>query len=321
MRLISFGLIGLIVISALFWIEQLTIEQMKSAQLREHYIEMAFSHAAEDAVNATRLGSDDYALQGDLTTERPSLVIETFITGLANSLNMTAQDDLIRLSNYIPYIVLVDGAGYNIYAVAPQSEVGHQYQRKLLPRIDFVHKIDDYYIFLDDVENIKIMSRRTGQWRVEHHQLAEWCNIIENSAVHQFLSDANYEQRINQLKLAQLEGDLAYIVNLHNQYAKQYGLSYDFTFEPIGDSWTAVVERPTFIAALQGIPLDNNTYYDRMVSYHYTVTRQEQYYGFTYNGVKYYAKLADLPMDAQLSEDVFYSPQDAAKQGYYPYNK
>ncbi len=321
MRLTSFGLIGLMVISALFWSEQLTVQQIKTAQLREHYIELVLAHAAEDAVNVTRLGADNYAPYDNLTLQQPKLVIETFISSLAQSLNMTAQGDLIRLSSYIPYIALVDSAGYYVYAVSPGSESGYQYQRTLLPRIDFVHKIDQYYIFLDGVDNIKIMYFDAGQWRVEYRQLTDWLDLIDNQAVRQFLSAPNYDQRIKQLKLEQLEADLSYIVNLHNQYAHARGLYYDFTFEPVGDSWTGVVERPTLLAALQGVPLSNSDYFDQIISANYTITRDEQYYGFSYNGVKYYAKQADIPADSTLLDDVFYSPQDAAKKGYYPYVK
>ncbi len=321
MRLISFGLIGLIALTAFFWTEQLTIEQIKTAQLRDYYVEMALSHAAEDAVGATRMAAEDYLGSDGLTVRRPEMAIDAFISSLAYSLNMTAQGDCLRLLNYVPYIVVVDASGYYVYATVPSGGGTAQYRHQLLPRIDFTHKIDDYYIFLGDAENVKIMYRQAGQWRVEKRPVDGWLGLIGNETVRQFLTAPDYQQRIAQLKLAQLEGDLATIVNDHNRYAAAHGLYYDFKFEPIGDSWMGVVERPTFIAALQGLPLANRQHFNKVISCNYSITRQEQYYGFSYNGVKYYAKIGDLPVDVSITEDVFYNPQDAAKQGYYPYKK
>ncbi len=320
MRLISFGLIGIMVLSAIFFSENMTIDTMKTTQLQEQYYQLILEHAAEDAANAIKSNSRNVSRNKQLIKiERPNLAVDAFITSMANSLNMTSQGDLIRLSNYIPYIVMVDSSGYYIYAVSPGQESGYQYQRKLLPRIDFMHKIDDYYIFLDNAPTIKIMHRQAGQWQINFRTRQEWLNTLNNTAVKDFLTTPNYQQHIAQLKLRQLEADLSHIVNLHNQYARERGLFYDFAFEPIDGKWTGVVERPTIIAALQGIPLANNQAIDHVVAHYASVIREEKYYGFIENGVKYYAMLDQLPVDVKLTDNIFLNPQDAAKKGYYPY--
>ncbi len=322
MRLISFGLIGIMVLSAIFFTEDMTLDGIKATQYQEQYYHMVLEHAAEDAANAIKNNvKRDSAKNNDFIIEQPNLAVEAFITSLASSLNMISRGDVITLSNYIPYIVMVDSSGYYIYAVSPGEESGYQYQRKLLPRVDFLHKIDDYYIFLGDSHTIKIMHRQNGQWQVGFHTLLDWLNIIDNTAVKDFLSQPDYERHIAQLKLRQLEGDLSYIVNLHNQYAQERGLFYDFSFEPIAGKWTGVVERPTIVAALQGIPLANNQVFDEVLAYHASVVREEKYYGFVYRGVKYYATLDQLPVALHLTEDIFVNSQEAAKKGYYPYHE
>ncbi len=320
MKLINYGLIGIMVLSAIFFTENMTVAALKTTQYQTQYYQLVLSHAAEDAANAIKTSAtNDVNKERSLKIEQPHLAVEAFITSLANSLSMTSKGDMIWLSNFIPYIVMVDNSGYYIYAVSPGEESGYQYQRKLLPRIDFMHKIDDYYIFLDDAPTIKIMHRQGGQWQVNYRSLADWLDIIDNTAVKDFLSAPNYKRRIAQLKLRQLESDLSDIVNLHNQYAHERGLFYDFAIEPIAGKWTGVVERPTIIAALQGMPLANNQVFDQVVAHYASVIREEKYYGFVYNGVKYYASLDQLPVSLHLTDNVFFNPQDAAKKGYYPY--
>ncbi len=320
MRLISFGLIGIMILTAIFFTEEMTIDAMKTTQFQEQYYRMMLAHAAEDAANAIKTTvKSDSASGNDYIIERPNLAVETFITTLANSLNMTSRGDMITLSNYIPYIVIIDNTGYYIYAVSAGEESGYQYQRQLLPRIDFMHIIDDYYIFLDSRSTIKIMHRQNGQWQVAFHTLSDWLNIVDNENVKDFLSQPDYKSRIAQLKLTQLEADLSQIVNQHNQYAHERGLFYEFSFEPIGGKWTGVVERPTIVAALQGIPLANNQVFNEVAAHYASLMRDEKYYGFSYHGVKYYATIDQLPVTLNLTDNIFLNPQDAAKKGYYPY--
>ncbi len=320
MRLISFGLVGLIVLTGLFWVEQLAIDDLKRAQYHEQYLSTALQNAADDAVMSVKSSGDHYD-SGEylLTIAQPQMAVDNFILSLAQSLNMTSHDDLTALASYVPYIVLIDRQGYYIYAAALDDGAVYQYRKKLLPRIDFVHQIDDYYIFLDGVADIRIMYRQDNQWQVQYRSARDWCNLIDNDAVKQFLSAPNYQQRCAKLKLAQLEADLNYIVNLHRGYAEERGCYYDFKFEPLEGSWTGVVERPGFMAALQGMPLSTSRHYQRLVVADYSIARQTQLYGFIDNGIKYYAPLAELPVLVDQSSAVFGSAIEAAKAGYYPY--
>ncbi len=321
MRLISFGIVGLLVITVILFPQSLQIEREVAFQNAEYYIEKAVQHAAQDAVTALKSSAETYAKSDRiLTVEQPLAGVENFMVSLANSLNMTSHEDLIRLSSYIPYIAIIDQKGYYIYAMVQVAGRPNTYLRQLLPRIDFMHQIGDYYIFLGDSDQVKVLYRKDSLWQVNYKSRAVWAVTAEDGAVRQFFAAPHYEQRVANLKRIQLESDLAQIVNAHNAYARARGIYYDFTFAPIGDSWNGVVERPSIVTALQGLPITKSRTYNAATVYHFALGLDKPYCGFVKNGVKYYAAKANLPVAEMHIEEVFSSAQDAAKSGYYPYH-
>ncbi len=321
MRLISFGVVGLFVIAVILFPQSLEIDEAVAFQNAEYYLEKVVQHATEDAVTALKVSAEAHPKSAQLlTVEQPLAGVEGFITSLANSLNMTSREELIRLSHYIPYIAIIDQKGYYIYAAVQVDGSPNSYLRQLLPRIDFIHQIGDYYIFLGDPERVKLLYRQGSTWQVNYKSRDDWAVAAADGAVRQFFAAPHYEQRVANLKRIQLESDLAHIVNLHNAYAKRQGVYYDFTFAPIGNSWNGVVERPSIVAALQGLPLTNGKVSNETAVYHFALGRDKPYCGFVKNGVKYYARKANLPVAAARVEEVFSSAQEAAKSGYYPYH-
>ncbi len=322
MRLTSFGVVGLFIIAALLFVQSLQMDELVALQGAEYYVDKVVQHAAEDAATALKASAQKYAESNRLlSVEQPAVAVRSFMDNLANSLNMTSREDLVRLSSYIPYIAIVDQKGYYIYAVVQSERAGHQYERQVLPRIDFVHQMGDYYIFLGDAERVKLLYREAGVWVVNYKSRSAWALEAKDASVRQFFAAPDYAQRVANLKRIQLEADLARIVNLHCDYAKCRGLYYDFTFAPSAGSWNGVVERPSIVAALQGLPLTERGVYDATQVYHFALEREASYCGFVVNGVKYYAVKADLPVAQARVEEVFSSAQAAAKSGYYPYRK
>lgn len=319
MKLASYGIIGLMILLPILAVESLQINNLEAQQIQRRYIDICVEQAVEDAAEAMMASQQTPSSGGNISSVAPQVAVDTFFDSLTNSLNMASRDGHQQLSNYVPFIAVLDTNGYYIYAAASQDG-GLSYQKMIYPRINFIHEIDGYYITLSQDDNITMMYQgNNGQIITSQDRLANWLMSDIDQSVKDFLNDPNYTMNMRQLRLSQLEADLKYYANAHNAYAQKRGISYQFAFQPIANSWTGIVEKPSIIVAVQGIPTAGGQYIDSIAYSNFIVDRGNEYCGVTINSVRYFVPKAYALDNKMAIEQVFHSPQEAAANGYYQY--
>lgn len=319
MKLASYGIIGLMILLPILAVESLQINSLEAQQIQRRYIDICVEQAVEDAATAMMGSQQTPSSGGNISSAAPQVAIDTFFNSLANSLNMASREGRQQLSNYVPFIAVIDTEGYYIYAATSQDG-GLSYQKMLYPRVNFIHQVAGYYIALSQDDTITMMYRdKSGKINVDQDRLAGWLAADIDQSVKEFISAPDYTVKMRQLRLNQLEADLKYYANAHNAYAQKRGISYQFAFEPIANSWTGIVEKPSIVVAVQGIPTGGGQYIDSIAYSNFTIDRGGEYCGVTIDGVRYFVSKTYALDNKMAIEKIFHSPQEAAANGYYHY--
>lgn len=232
-------------------------------------------------------------------------------------MNFNVMDDPIAqsvLAAYIPVIVVVDYDGYYIYAVEEYKNKNGETELK------HVWKPKKPYAYVDQAGNslsftlddyVYAYDRADRKWsegfRIDVAALAT-IPILNNPD--------EFDQIRRSTIVNAIEQDLAYAINIHNTYARQYGITYTFTLPLISqEQWHNTINDMGVIAFIQGIPIGDK-YYNNYALGGSRLLKKPVIYGAIRDGVKVYFRDSCSYSDTII--ETFTSEKDAAKHGYFP---
>jgi hypothetical protein len=295
-------------------------EMIKAAEENTSHYDRALQVAVQDSAKALLHNVQQEYESGygseKFTKANRSEAVKTFFKSL--SINFNVENEAIGqgvLKSYVPVVAVVDYKGLYVYAI---DEYKNQRQETVMehvemPLIPFSYTdekgnilsftLDDYVVAYDKEQN---------KW-------AEGFREEINSTLDiPLLNDAaQFENVRRQTILDIVQEQLEYYINRHNTYAKQFGVTYTFTLPILsGEDWENTIDDIGVISFLQGIPIGRVQEYNNYSLSGSRITKREDIYGTTINGIKYYFR-EDCNFNYQVDE-VFANRKEAAVKGYMP---
>lgn len=233
--------------------------------------------------------------------------------------NFGIKDDSVAqgvLKRYIPALAAIDYDGFWIYTeekftnAQGQSEYREVWKAKKPfsysdasgNSISFT--LDDYVFAYDAA---------TKTWHEGHRG-----NVaIDVGNRITLLNDPNtFEQVRRSTIVGAIQSDLEYYINIYNEYAKRFGITYTFMLPTIDqEEWNNTINDIGVMAFIQGLPVGEN-YYNNYALGGGRLIKKTAIYGAVRNGIKiYYRSSCNYP-DTVIEK--FTSEKDAAAKGYFP---
>lgn len=218
------------------------------------------------------------------------------------------------LAAYIPVVIIMDYDGYWIYAVEEYvnatgaKESGHVWKAKRryayadMEGNSISFTLDDYVFAYD--ANLR-------QWMEGFR-----ADVAEITSIPLLNIPREFDQVRQNTIVSQIEEDLAYFINHHNTYTRQYGISYTFTLPRISqEEWHNTIQDIGVLAFIQGIPIGNK-YYNNYALGGGRLLKKPVIYGAMRDGIKIYFR-SDCPFTDRIIE-TFAHEKQAAMNGYSP---
>lgn len=319
MKMINAALLLALIVFPFFWITRQDADFQKNTAWTEQRYNAALDTAVQDAGTALMLHAkqEDEALYR--TAKRFAVNKEAALDAFVRTLNVNfgIVDDPIGqkvLLGYIPAVVVIGYDGYDVYAVEPiingkgENELRHVWWGTK-PYAYADQDGNSYSFTLDD--RVGVYEKASRTWHEGRRE-----EVAGETAV-PLLKDASlFEQVRRSTIIRSITRDLELTINLHNVFARKYGITYTFTLPTISEEeWNNTIDDIGIQAFIQGIPM-GRTYYNNYALGGGRVVKKHSVYGFRRNGIKYYAR-ADCSF-SEIPEETFASEKEAAAQGYYP---
>jgi len=280
-------------------------------------------------------------LQVDATTGKEILdkdkAADTFFSSMYASLGILS--DPVAQENfraYVPVIAVTTRDGYYLmYNDKFVGTDGYSYiSMRWTEKIPYSYE-DDYFIYkftmdtdmvLYDKSNILDTTGFTKIFDVnalDIRTLSEFASLRTTLGANSFLLDeANFTLVRQQAIISHLEEDLSWYISRHNDIAKRYGITYQFTL-PVTDTseWVTTMEEPSIIVIFQGMPLieDAAKVYNRMAFSGSGIVKDRVYYIEQHGWYYLYHRegCSRLVGNINVREEHYYSVEECAELGAF----
>ncbi|GGH22694.1 hypothetical protein [Paenibacillus segetis] len=320
MKITDWAVVFLLIISPLLWISQLQTEDLQEVNRLQIQYTTSLRTAAQDGGSALNLNELQIFESGYTSDKFMRTDKEAAILAIQHSLalNFGVDDDPLAqkmLMVYIPAIVVIDYDGYSIYAVEESIATDGSIiaEQRFHPKKPYTYAdewgnsvaftMDNYLIAYDALRN-------------------EWVNGLQEELRSELsiplLQDSEKFQQVRRSVIVRsIEDDLAVVINRHNKYARDLGVTYTFTLPVISqEEWNNTLDDVGVLIFLQGIPVGDR-YYNNYALGGGRLVRGHPILAGTDNdtGIKYYFR--DSCTAPYKTEEVFTNERDAAAKGYF----
>jgi hypothetical protein len=280
-------------------------------------------------------------LQVDATTGKEILdkdkAADTFFSSMYASLGILS--DPVAQENfraYVPVIAVPTRDGY--YLMYNDNFVGtdgYTYiSRRWTEKIPYSYE-DDYFIYkftmdtdmvLYDKNNIIDATGLTKMYRVnasDIRSLSEYASLRTAVGANNFLmKEESFSLVRQQAIISHMEDELSWYISRHNDIAKRYGITYQFTLPVANTSeWAKTMEGPSIIVIFQGRPLieDKEKVYNRMAFSGSGIVKDRVYYIEQHGWYYLYHREGCLKLVGNINvrDEHYYSVEECAELGAF----
>lgn len=332
MKLHHYSIIFVIISLTLFFITDSKIQYISIIKGEKIELDQSFQCAVDNGV--LHLVEQDGIAGLTINKER---AVTDFFTSLYASLGI--MDDVEKqefLKNYVPIIAVTCEDGYYLYfsdeyvGRDPYTHISKRWSEKVpytYEDTDFV-----YGFTLTDIITLYDKNRLldpNGEQKIftlDYHELQqnELYSYFRTKRPDSFLLNDNafYLRRKGYI-LSAIEESMVYHCNLHNNIARQFGITYNFAM-PVTDTseWMRTIDNPSMLVVFQGYPLidGGSSTYNRFAFAGARIKKKEVYY---LEQKAWYYLYHKKECESLQKEGIFflneplYTVLDCAKRGAY----
>lgn len=228
-------------------------------------------------------------------------------------LNLNIENDYMKQQVFLDKVPIKLAVGYDGYYINTWTEVVENGEKKVKelwqPKKEFLYYDDknnikvnltlDDHVYVTDFKNNEKLQGKAEEFKDKYKSI---------------LFSDKFDHVRRQIIVESIRKDLEYYSSLNNQIALKYGWSYSLKLPLIDEK---AINDITFIAFLQGLPLNGVDLYNTYGFGVARVVRKHNIYGNKEKGVNYYH--TDKCSNRTDLDVIFDSPIDACKNGYYPH--
>lgn len=319
MKITNLALIFILIIFPFSYIKGLQVKAQKVVQHTEQLYDQYITTAIQDAAVALKFNEQQEFEAKYESMKRLRANKEQAVAAFMQTLylNFKITDDPISqrvLAAYIPVILVVDYDGYYIYAVEEYTNVNGEVEFK------HVWKPKKPYAYVDQAGNslsftlddyVHAYEQGSRKWSKGFQP-----DLAGSSTIPLLQKSDEFDEIRRSTIVNAIQQDLAFYINHHNIYARQYGISYMFTLPLISEEeWNNTINDMGVIAFIQGIPIGDK-YYNNYVLGGSRLLKKPVIYGAIRDGIKIYYR-SNCNYSDQIVE-TFTSEKEAARKGYFP---
>lgn len=331
MKLHHYGILFVIIAFVFLIITDYKINCYTVVAEEKEKLDLSFTCAIDDAV--INLVEADGVSGLKINKER---TVNDFYLSLFASLGiMDNAEKQERIRNYIPVMAVTCEDGYYIYYSDEYKGTDHytNISKRWSEKMPYYYE-DNNFIYrftLTDILTIYDKHRLldpSGEQTVfvlDYHDLKDdgmYLNFRINCPDSFLLKEEAFYLTRKECMIAKIEENLAYYCNHHNNIAKQYGITYNFSM-PVADSseWMRTIDNPSMIVMFQGYPFCNGVdTYNRFTVAGARIKKNKVYYLEQKDWYYLYHK-ADCPKLKQTGliflDEPYYTVLDCVNKGAY----
>ncbi|UHA73110.1 hypothetical protein [Paenibacillus sp. 481] len=318
MKTIKLAIFFVLILSPFFWHNRLySQEQMFNLHTEQKYNQMLNTAVDDAALILQQSAVWKEAEEGYESDKRlqlnKELALQTFFRSLHLNLQIVTDPiSQLQLKNYIPVVLLLGYDGYELYAEEQFVDTKQQVQftHVWMPKRPYSYVDPHGNVFSFTLDDFVTVYTTTGQW------IRGYQRELQLSTHIPLLQDEKSFDAVRRTMIVnRVQEDVAYRINLHNEWSKRNGVAYTFTLPTIStEEWHNSIDDVGIIAFVQGLPMGTARYNNYALG-GARLIRNEYVYGTTIQGIKVAYPQACKPI---VIEETFTGAREAAKQGYYP---
>lgn len=253
MKITDLAILFVIIIFPFTLLLDIKVQYAEAAAYKKIEINRKLDTAVEDAVLSMIEGG-----AGKNVEINKENALREFLYSLYVNFNYLEDSiEAKQLQGYISCIAIVDYDGYYIVSNQEYNVPGGYKEMKLVwsPKQTFSYYYDGYVCMftLDNILTLVDSSRKeiyTGTPDQIVEKMGEdWCpDFLKDEA---FVDQLRRKTIIDRLKM-----DINYTINKHNDVARMFGISYNFTLPQIKDEdWYKTIDDVGMLVFFQGMPI------------------------------------------------------------------
>jgi len=327
MKLTSFAVIFVIIISPFIFISAQEAEIAIQDQKLRYYYDNIIDNAAVDAafILSNRGTGLTYTSNVKITDAR-QIAAEVFFDSVYHSFNAKGNQSLMaRVDACIPVLAFLESEGFSLYALDEYKNINGQTEIKHIwfPMQHYIGEvISDRYIIRYTLEN-KVYVFDIAEQTLKEGDYSEFKDDIPYFKEKQTFEDL----RLTAVKNSVEEKIMAYM-DYYNQWTLGRSFSVKLEFPSIDDAdWKRALTDEGIIVFAQGFPIISGKNYKHYALGGARVIRKTPLTGYTYQGVLYYCKTdCEFLQNTVVSDPgfnrgsiiYFSNAYEAASEGYFP---
>lgn len=313
MKITNFIMVFLIFIIPFNLITYIKLGDMKSVSIRNLELNRILDTSVQDGVaSLVEVGENRRVI---INKEKG---VQAFFNTLYINFDVLDNPVLQRkINGYVPAIVIVDYDGYYVLSQDIYTNSAGYQEVKLVwkPKKSYAYSEGDFsYAFTLDNMVTVYDSGADKFFKGDYHDLK--FQVADNV----LQADTSFDQIRRRTIVECIKNDMNYYINKHNEVARKYGITYQFTMPTIeNEDWYKTINDIGMLVFFQGIPLNTSgESYNTFALGGARIVRANLYFGETDagNGIKFYHK-EDCPL-LTVKDITYFTRKECAENGYLP---
>lgn len=320
MKITDLATAFIIILLPFIIITTISIDNQRENQKLKAQYNVALEAAVQDAGRSLIFNESQTAFESNYeSSKRIKANKEAALSAFFKTLfiNFNAQHDRITqdiIKAFIPVILVIDYDGFYVYAV---DEYYNENGELLMEHLWSEKKP---YTYIDESGNSLSFTLDNYIIAYDIHK-NEWIEGFVEDIRHSLdiplLNDSSLFDNVRRSTIIdRIQAELESHINLHNTYARRFGITYTFTLPTISEEdWNNTIDDVGIVAFIQGMPLG----LERYNNYSFGGSRlikNHNYLGTILNGIQYYYR-SDCSYSYKV-EETFSTAKEAAAAGYFP---
>ncbi|WP_066497536.1 hypothetical protein [Abyssisolibacter fermentans] len=249
MKITDLAILFVIITFPFVFLLNLRCDNLELAAYKKMELNRVLDCAVEDGVNdLVNVGGDKRVV---ISKDR---ALQSFYNSLFINLDVIGNEIAQRkITGYIPVIAVVDYDGFYIlsndeYADKDGYKIISPMWKEKMP---YSKVYENYVISFTLNENVKIYDILTGEYYSDSYK--DLKSTISSEIIQ---NDSLFEEVRRRTIIEALKREINYRINKHNEVARQFGITYNFSLPVINDEdWYNTVDDISMIVFFQGFPI------------------------------------------------------------------